>query len=912
MNKLEEYSPSGQPTCPSSGPLNAEIVFIAESPAETEIKHQVPLVGQAGHMLNKCLTPAGIARHRVRIINCVPCKAPANKFSNHTEEDLEWGISRLREEISLLTNCKIFVLLGDNPTRILTRLSPISKWRGSIIPARLESNPEDVYNDYWTRLELRGDVESPVLDRAAIMPTFHPAAVLRRMEWHIWLINDLKRASRYVKGKDFQRIRRRWFFDDSIEFSRFVDEMIATEHLVAVDTEMDPLITAVVSEEEVHVFCWHPKFKRSMTKLMASPHVLKTAHNMGHDWRQCEKIYQVPVSPPWFDTIAGAHILEPGGSDPGDRAKEAGTQQVGKALSPHISSRFTSWPYHKWLVDYDAYAYCGMDTVVCYDAYWAQIKELYKQPQLVAIAEQDHKMFGVLFKASSTGLLIDEDTRQEVLKELEEEQEKAVEELTALARPHILEALEKGRLVKPKLFRVTKKCSCCRGSSKKLLQCWSCAGFEKAPGKKELLALAEERQISLDGTEKKADLEFLILETCSVCGGEGEYSVDLPLNLNSSDQMGDLFYRALRIPVRRFEGKETCRFDALERLLEERGYLGPEQDVGSRAAARRIVSQYVLLAKRRAHTTTVKRLQPADDGRIRTNFDLWYTPTHRVASREGLLDIGSNLQNIPKSARKFVVADPGHFFLYPDYSQIQGRCQAVLSQDANLLRIYKENLDSHLEVVRLIGEIGLTITRDQAKRVSYAAFFDVEPPHLADILGITVSEATSILRAFFQAFPGAARYKREVEENLRRNRSCTSPTGWTRRWLGYILETKGPQKGSIRKKIRKEALASNPQNMESWVIAEGVLAADAVLSSWITLLCHVHDSVLDLVPLDRGPEAIRQVEKLMSVNCFGMDFPVSSVCGPNWYVASIDDKDKIGTEYEGWTRENVLLHGCPR
>jgi uracil-DNA glycosylase family 4 len=912
---LPPSSPSGQPTCPSSGPLDARIVLVAESPASEEIRQQQPLVGRSGQLLSSCLGPAGLKRSSLRIVNVVPCQAPRNEFSRHSSEDLQWGLDRLKLELEALAKPELLVLLGGNPMRYVAGLDDrITLWRGSLLPPPGDCLEADLVTDYWCRLSRAHAIEWQGRDKAWTLPTFHPAAVLRQMEWHIWLLNDLKRAGRFVDGRDYPRPKRRWYLNQPSETKRLLTELARDGGIVAVDTEMtEPPITALVTADEVHSFYWSDDLREPLAEVMQSPQVMKVAHNMAHDWRQMEKVYGVPVRPPWADTIAYAHAFEPGGQDPSDRAKAAGKQLVGKALSPHISSRYTGWPYHKWLVDQDKLVYCGMDTVVCYDAYVTQVQELEQRPELKPVLEQDHRLFRTLFRASSAGVLIDREARQQVEEELRADVEQRHNELEAEAWPYIEQALARGGLRKPKLFRVQKQCQCCGGGSAKRARCWACAGYERSPTK--AMLLQDFPQLAEAGLSKKELLD-LTLGECQQCSGEGSRELDKGLNLDSSDQVADLFYRALRIPARRYQGRETVRFEQLERLLEPGGYLGPEQS--SRVEARQMVERYVELSKARADLATVARLTPGPDGRLRTTFDLWYTPTHRVASRESLLDIGTNLQNIPKPARRFVVPREGSVFLYPDYAQIEGRAQAVLTRDQRLLEIYNTpGGDSHQMVADLVVErCGVEISRPQAKRLSFAAFYDIEAPHLADILGVTLSQAHQILRAFFQTFPATERYKQRVEQELRLSRSCTSPTGWKRRWLGYVLETGGRRKGRVKEKVRKEALASGPQNMAAWVMAEGLLAIDEAAGwtwaeqqqqqePWIRPLVHVHDSVLLEVDADRAPAAIRLVEEKMAVECFGMHFPASCLVGPDWLTASLDDDEKA----DEWKRSAWLQRG---
>ncbi len=84
-------SPSGKRVIPSSGPLNAELMLVAESPASREMEQGEPLVGPSGRKLDLFLERAGLDRSKIRLVNVVPVRAPHDKFDEHLPEDLEWG-----------------------------------------------------------------------------------------------------------------------------------------------------------------------------------------------------------------------------------------------------------------------------------------------------------------------------------------------------------------------------------------------------------------------------------------------------------------------------------------------------------------------------------------------------------------------------------------------------------------------------------------------------------------------------------------------------------------------------------------------------------------------------------------------------------------------------------------------------
>lgn len=925
LPQLPRRSPGGQPTCPSSGPLDAKIVCVAESPANYEIKEQVPLVGPSGKIFNMSLLRAGIPRADVRVINVVPAQAPGNTFERHTAADLQWGLRRLEAELTALepVDRRVVVLLGNNPLRHVLGLSNITKWRGSLWPTDDEIG-DDPYNSYWTAMGRMDCLRDSLgLTSWAYMPTFHPSAVLRQYEWHVWLNNDISRAKAYVDGRDYPRKKRHWVMEDPTATRELIyDTIIGKERLVGIDTEIDPPVVSLVTAEEVHCFIYRDAYREMLTDLMSHPDVVKTAHNMGHDWRQFEKVFGIPVEPPYFDTIAGAHIMEPSGISAGDREKKAGEQQVGKSLSPHISSKYTGWPFHKWLADLDYMHYCGMDSVVGYDAYVEQQRQM--TPEQKALADFDHRLFQILFQASSRGVLVDVQARAALMQRLTAECDGIAADFEAEA----LRLLQEGglrRCRKPHLFFRKKQCSCCGGGSTAKGACPGCAGLTDL--KKETLLHRYMMTVPISRRPddwrklKVADLKAALLGPCQVCGGEGKVDDWLGFSISSADQIADLFYRVLGVPARRFQGSETTRIEQMERLLDPGAYLDrvrAESDE-KRQKARDLLETYSRWNRAATDLATAARIKPdLVDGRVRCNFDLWYTPTSRVASREGLLDEGTNLQNIPKEARELLIPGPGRIHLYPDYRQVEGRAMAVITKDEALLAEYKKpDADSHQLVADRVTAAGTPITRDQAKRTFFATCYGVEAPHLADILGIQRHEAQRIIDGILLAFPGVRRMRASVERQLRQTRGVTTLTGWTRRWLSYVLHLHGKNAGQIRDKVLKEALATEPQYMGARVLGQGLIQLDDAIKSgvlppgMIYVEGHIHDASLLNGRAKDAKEIIVAVERYMTVNEWGMEFPVDASVGPNWYVASMSDKEKVAKGYGGWTREAILANGCP-
>lgn len=913
------------------------MVFIGESPAADELMNKPepkPFVGRSGKMLNAALRLAGIDRTQVRLMNLVPVRAPSDKFALHDPADVEYGRERLHAELRQLTNAKVFVALGANPTEWLLGGKPpvvqrgdkakegfIGEWRGSVVPVdqlrdvRSSQAPED----YLTRLagQLKPPVELP--QGSVIIPTFHPAAVLRQFAWHPWLTMDIAKAARVNREGLPKLIKRQWFINDpdalwnlikaecgSCGGSGIVDGGLCKNcsgrghrpvDLIATDSEMDPWIVSVVCDDEVHVFDWNEKFREPLEAILTHARIIKVAHNWTHDFAFFRKCLKIDTQRPLYDTQGGAHLLN---------------NALQKELSPHIASRFTDWPYHKWLANHDQLIYCGMDGVVCFDAYWPQERQL-RERRLYDSAVHDHKLLVPLMEMQKIGFKIDESERIATELELERDLKVQDAELGVMVEPIIESRFEK--FEKPHLFRVPRKCACCGGGKTQREHCWQCLNdacqmtMVKGPPKKKLdYYEAYSSKWANEGVPfeeidkgfkkvKVAELRSL-LPPCTKCSASGRTIKKLQFNSDSPDQVADVLYRGLRVKARKFHGQETTKAAQLDAIRDQHP----------------IIAKIVDISQVRADYDTVSRLRAGVDGLLHCVFDPFGTGSGRVAGKEGLLEQGTNPMNLPLKARRFVVPRDGYTFLYPDMAQIEARAVAVLSQDKALIEAFNTlidwpgnprhgTVDSHTRVVQLMMASGVQITRDQAKRLTYAAMYGGRADQLTKELNaeafrkgqdlrVTVEQTQFMLDTFFRVFSGIKTWHVRVLDEVQRTRRLRCPlTGRERTWLGYIVETnkRSPQFGSVSYEISKQVWSFLPQWIGAYVLGLGLIDIYYNSGEWgklLTPLVHVHDALLIEAPSDRVVEAKALALKLLTREMWGIKFPADMKTGKNWYEAS--------------------------
>lgn len=840
-----------------------------------------PLVGPSGRLLNKALVASGIDRSQCYVMNVVPVRAPGDKFANHDPADLAWGLARLQTELANLANAKVLVCLGANPLEAVLGFKPpvaqrgeskregfISAWRGSAIQAKSISAlaPED----YIDRLHLP-------FNPAVILPTFHPAAVLRQFNWHPWFLQDIQKAAEIANSGLPPKVYRRWYRNDLNALKRLADSDV---DLIAVDSELDPWIVGIATSDEVHVFEWEESFRKPLTKILTNPKIIKIAHRWLHDHAFFRKCLDIHVESPLFDLLGGMQNLN---------------SAIEKSLSPHASTKFTNWPYHKWLTNVDQLLYCGMDCIVTYDAYWPMMRQLIDRGLYVAastdstkiensVTAHDHKLLIPLIDMQAKGFKIDEAVRRDVASELDKTLKQQECELNELITPVV--DREISRFKKPHLFRVDRKCDCCGGGTTQRSACYRCwIGWDEEPpiGQKPDVTMAKIQGFKTLKAFKAA------FTPCRMCKGTGKVVKRLDFNPDSPDQLADVIYRGLHIRPRRFKGNETVKAAQLDPIKDKHP----------------IIAKIIETSETRADYDTVARLQAGSDGLLHCEFDPWGAET-RMASKKGLLEAGTNAQNLPKAARRFVVPRNGYTFLYPDFAQIEARAMAVLSGDKNLRKALYEHIpelnrpDYHTWLARAIAEYDpkIILSRDQSKRVSYAGFYGVRPEQLAKELtaeafrkkaGMSVdrSMAARIIDTLYRVCPEVPRWQSAVCDEVLRTRRLKSPTGREFPFVGYILDK--DDKGELDYEIKKQVWSRLPQDMGSWILGLGLIDMYYTSNEWgklLTPLIPVHDSVLIECPIKKVTEAEALALKLLTRYIWGMDFPAEMKKGDNWYAAS--------------------------
>ena len=366
----------------------------------------------------------------------------------------------------------------------------------------------------------------------------------------------------------------------------------------------------------------------------------------------------------------------------------------------------------------------------------------------------------------------------------------------------------------------------------------------------------------------EGDIEKLRLEIYRLTGAE--------FNINSPKQLGEVLFEKMSLPMPRKYGKGKTISTAVD-VLEELAL--------THEAPRRVL-EYRQLAKLKS--TYVDALPPLIDpttGRLHTHYNQAGSATGRLSSSN------PNLQNIPirtelgREFRAAFVAEKGYLLLAADYSQIELRLLAHLSQDPLLLEAFRRGDDIHeLTAAALFGVPAENQTaehRRRAKAVNYGIVYGLSPFGLSQQLGIPQAQAQEYINEYFNRYQGVRKFIDSTLEETRRtsqvrtfyNRMRRIPEinskNWSLRQFAERTAINSPLQGGAADLIKLAMLGIHQALQESKMAARMIL--------------QVHDELILEVPEAEIPQASRIVRERME-HAYGFDVPLVAevAVGPNW------------------------------
>ena len=345
-------------------------------------------------------------------------------------------------------------------------------------------------------------------------------------------------------------------------------------------------------------------------------------------------------------------------------------------------------------------------------------------------------------------------------------------------------------------------------------------------------------------------------------------------SLDSPKQLQVVLYEELKLPVlaKTPTGQPSTNEDAISDLAEQHEL--PRLILDYRAAAKL------------ANTYTEKlpeQINPRT-GRVHTSFHQAIAQTGRLSSTD------PNLQNIPirtedgRRIRAAFVPEPGFVLLAADYSQIELRIMAHLSEDEGLLRAFRDGLDVHrATAAEVFGVEPDHVSGDQrraAKAINFGLMYGMSAFGLAKQIGVGRGEAQDYVNRYFHRYPGVRAFMDRIREQAKRDGYVETVFG-RRLYLNEIHSRNAAQRAGAE----RAAINAPMQGTAADIIKRAMLAVDAWLGDRgdARMLLQVHDELV----FEVRPEAVEELtdglrRRMMGAAELRVPLDVGIGAGANW------------------------------
>lgn len=349
-------------------------------------------------------------------------------------------------------------------------------------------------------------------------------------------------------------------------------------------------------------------------------------------------------------------------------------------------------------------------------------------------------------------------------------------------------------------------------------------------------------------------------------------------NLNSPKQIGEILFDKLQIP-----GAKKTKTGSLSTNAEILEQLAPDYPVVGKILEYRelqkLCSTYIDALPSQINTHS---------GRVHTTFNQTIAATGRLSSTN------PNLQNIPirsetgRRIREAFIAAEGYTLLSADYSQIELRILAHLSEDPFLIEAFRNDRDIHTQTASAIfqcfPEMVTPDMRRAAKTINFGLMYGMGPLNLSRQLSISFAEAKKFIDTYFMQFPKIKNY---MESSIQKARNCGySETMFGRRRFLPEINT---QNRVIREAAERTAINTPVQGAAADMIKLAMIDVDREIKTRFPsarMLLQVHDELIFEVPFDIvEPFRASIVEKMSTAATLSVPVKVESGVAHNWRSA---------------------------
>jgi len=864
--------PLAEHNCPkvsAVGPENAEILIIGEAPGSNEVMQRTPFVGESGKLLRSVLEMAGVDPKKCFITNAVICRPP----NNDTPRPEAWLACRERliEEIKHVRPKKILTVGGVAYSALMG--SPVSlsitKNRGIGQMFKLDWNVLDEVVDVDDHLE------------SFLVPTLHPAAVLRNPDQFREIAEDIQKLASQSAPLPFPDIQT--FVSRSIEEALGFFDVISDASMVSIDLETtgrDPITDEIVtlglgvksSEKENTGYSFiirrrHLDSIEVQTRLLEfffNSNARKAFHNLKFDLQFLEVYFHQRLRiKNVTDTMLMHYALD----------ERTGNSVPGHGLKS-LARRYDIPDYH-----------------FAFDNFWNNVKAIveergWKGP--IWDIDDDRIEWGKYYEYHGLDCYITVSLCEDLSTELVEESPELLNLVDDILVPGTVALAEielRGTKIDPEYLRQQKVI------------------LEKEIAELRSIFLEAARELGLHedpidfDVGSVADIDRLASvsespETVWELFGSYRRAINLNKPRRISREKTALLKLAedagLYSPGRKFNPSSTA--DQKKFL----GLLGVQADMTDKDSLQLILEDPRLTDKTKfliekiseyrqktkfLSTYIIGLLEKADSqGFVHPDYLIFGTATGRLSCQE------PNLQNIPTLAgpivkNGFIPSEPGWAILNVDYSQLELRVAALLSQDANLISAYQNEEDIHIKVAAAMfkkpPEQITKFERYLAKYVDFGVIYGRSAESLVDGWEMeyyvkqggkrwTLPEAEVFLNSFLNEFGGLKEFISKQHDLVIQQHYIETLMGRRRRFP-YIS-------WSNKNSVQRQAVNSPIQSLASDLTFTALTRLHESLDpEKCRILFTVHDSIVFEVRLDALSESLTKIKYEMTQN-----IPVSS------------------------------------
>jgi len=357
--------------------------------------------------------------------------------------------------------------------------------------------------------------------------------------------------------------------------------------------------------------------------------------------------------------------------------------------------------------------------------------------------------------------------------------------------------------------------------------------------------------------------------------GEAHELAGQPFNLGSPKQIGEIFFGKLGLPVvkKTATGAPSTDEEVLEKLAED--FPLPAK----------ILEHRGLSKLKGTYTDKLAQLALARTGRVHTHYAQAVAVTGRLSSND------PNLQNIPirtaegRRVREAFVAPAGSRIASADYSQIELRIMAHISEDASLLRAFADGMDVHRATAAEVFGVPLDAVsseqRRYAKVINFGLIYGMSAYGLARSLAIDNTAAKNYIERYFQRYPGVKRYMEETREQAR-ERGFVETVFGRRLYLPEIRSPNGPRRSGAE----RQAINAPMQGTAADLIKMSMVKVQQVLDAQnraTRMIMQVHDELVFEVPEAEVEWLRSEIPRLMaSVAQLRVPLLAEMGVGANW------------------------------